>query len=150
MCADHRAESATRVHPDAIAAAKAAGMHDAIMHLPDRYKTVLQPRGAACSHTELNNAQQNLLALARKNYRVRAKHAAMRRTDTLWNRPERGARGGKRAGVVPDFEALHAQWESQLACARTAAKAQVEATCPQVRSVSLQPRCMPSSEAPLD
>lgn len=131
--ADQRAESATRVHPDAIAAAKAAGLHDAVMQLPNAYKTVLQPRGAPCGHTELDNAQQNLLALARKNYRVRAKHAALRHTDTLWSRPATRGRGGARAGVVPDFAALHTQWEAQLSAARHAAKEQAEATCPQVR-----------------
>jgi hypothetical protein len=101
------------------------------MQLPNKYKTVLQPRGATGSHHELGNAELALLALARRNFRVRAKHAEMRRTDTVWNtgneRPPH-----KKAGVVPNFDALHSQWEAQLAAARDDTKAQLQATCLQV------------------
>jgi hypothetical protein len=103
------------VNPLAIAAAKAVGLHDTIMQLPNKYKCLLQPSGAPSSHHELNNAELNLLALARKNFRVRSKHSALRHTDSLWNKP--GGRAAK-AGVVPDFDALHAQWELQLEQAR--------------------------------
>jgi hypothetical protein len=127
--ADERSDRAGSVHPLAVAAAKVAGLHDFVMALPRRYKTVLQPRGAASGHFELNNAQEGLLALARKNYKVRAKHAAVRHTDAVW---QRTGSDSPKAGVVPDFDALHAQWEAQLAAARGKARTRTEATAPQV------------------
>jgi hypothetical protein len=97
-----------------VAAAKAVGLHDTIQQLPRKYRTMLQERGQGLGYHEFNNSELHLLALARKNYEVRAKHAARRHTDTLWNRHS----GAKPPGAVPDFDALHAQWESRLSAAR--------------------------------
>lgn len=139
--ADERAPRATTVHPFAIAAAKAVGLHDAIMQLPNKYKCVLQPSGAPSSHHELNNVELNLLALARKNYRVRSKHAALRHTDALWNKP---ASRATKAGVVPDFDALHAQWELQLERARLSLR-KASVSQPSVRC-----RCAPAHVLQVD
>jgi hypothetical protein len=110
------------------------------MQLPNKYKTVLQPRGAASGHHELNNAELTLLGLARRNFRVRVKHAELRRTDTVWNIGTTDSRNGKKVGKVPDFDALHMQWEARLTAAREEAKARLLATCPQVRSAGRKPK----------
>ena len=97
-----------------LAAAKAVGLHDTIMQLPKKYKTLLQEQGHTLGYHELNNAERHLLGLARKNFEVRAKHSALRHTDTLWNKYS----GKKPVGAVPDFDVLHAQWETRLSTAR--------------------------------
>ena len=112
--ADEKAPKSRSVHPLVLAAAKAVGLHDTIMQLPKKYKTLLQERGHALGYHELNNAELHLLGLARKNFEVRAKHSALRHTDTLWNKYS----GKKPAGAVPDFDVLHAQWETRLSTAR--------------------------------
>ena len=98
------------------------------MQLPRKYKAVLQPRGGPGSHHEFNNAEERLLALARKNFKVRAKHAALRHTDPPLARPHSGGTAVPKAGLVPDFGALHAQWDARLSSAKQAAKARNEAT----------------------
>lgn len=122
--ADAKAESQRTVHPVVVAAAKAVGLHGAVMQLPKKYKTVIQERGLGQGHHELNNAELHLLALARKNFQVRSKHAALRHTDTMWNKHS-GAK--KKMGAVPDFDALHAQWETQLSLARAEMKQRIPA-----------------------
>lgn len=119
MDADARADNPRSVHPFVVAAAKAVGLHNAIEQLPQKYKTTIQERGLGQGYHELNNAELHLLALARKNFQVRSKHAALRHTDTIWNRSS-GAK--KKMGAVPDFDALHAQWETQLSLARAEMK----------------------------
>eukprot|EP00892_Ulva_mutabilis_P008661 jgi/Ulvmu1/6167/UM028_0023.1 len=91
-------------------------MHDVIQQLPQKYKTTIQEKGLGHGYHELNNAELHLLALARKNFQVRSKHAALRHTDTIWNKHS-GAKN--KMGAVPDFDALHAQWETQLSLARS-------------------------------
>lgn len=113
-CADAKAPNSKSVHPLILAAAKAVGLHDTIMQLPKKYKTLLQEQGQALGYHELNNAELNLLGLARKNFEVRAKHATLRHTDALWNKYS----GKKPVGAVPDFDVLHAQWETRLSTAR--------------------------------
>lgn len=112
--ADAKAPNSKSVHPLVVVAAKAVGLHDAIMQLPKKYKTLLQEPGHNLGYHELNNAEMHLLGLARKNFEVRAKHSALRHTDTLWNKFS----GKKPAGAVPDFDLLHAQWETRLSSAR--------------------------------
>lgn len=95
------------------------------MQLPKKYKTVIQERGLDLGHHELNNAELHLLALARKNFQVRAKHAALRHTDAVWNKHSEAR---KKTGAVPDFDALHAQWEMQLSSARAEMKQRTPST----------------------
>ena len=45
---------------------------------------------------------------------VREKLAKQRHIDTLWNKKY----GTQKLGEVPDFDALHARWESKLAAGR--------------------------------
>lgn len=120
--ADAKAESPRSVHPFVVAAAKAVGLHDAVIQLPKKYKTVIQERGLGRGHHELDNAELHLLALARKNFQVRSKHAALRHTDTMWNKHS-GVK--KKMGAVPDFDALHARWETQLSMARAEMKQRI-------------------------
>lgn len=118
------------MHPFVVAAAKAVGLHDAIQQLPHKYKTIIQERGLGQGYHEFNNAELHLLALARKNFQVRSKHASLRHTDTIWNK--RSGAKNKKMGAVPNFDALHAQWETQLSMARAQMKQRIPPT--QVRS----------------
>jgi hypothetical protein len=125
-CPDHagqRSGHLRTVDPDVLAAAQAVGLHATIMALPNKYQTVI---GAGVH--EIGNAEKHLLSLARKNYRVRRKLSRQRATDALWNKKH----GTKKLGQVPDFDALHTQWDAKLARARQEMR-KATLTVPEVR-----------------
>jgi hypothetical protein len=132
MSPGERSSRLRTVDPEAIAAARAVGLHATIMALPNKYQTVLGVSGV-----DLGNAEKHLLAAARKNYRVRRKLNRQRAVDALWNKKH----GTKALGEVPDFDALHAAWEGKLERARREMRKLL--TVPEVRIVqSLPPKML--------
>jgi hypothetical protein len=138
-----QSKHANRVHPLAVAAAKAVGLHDSIMLLPAQYKTLItseppppdalrRPWSFAPDdktadenvstgdnprlHLVLSVPEAALLALARKEFLRLELHRRDGRIPRAWQRQH----APRPLGTVPDFAQRHRTSELRAAAARAA------------------------------